>query len=95
LSPLHFGVAFFIRGLCFEPKNEGCNNAPSFVALAFVAYQLLSNTELALLAISMMVITFLGNEAYFIASGVTWLRLVKNLTRSQPSPVRKRVRSMR
>jgi hypothetical protein len=39
--------------------NEGCNNVPSFVALAFLAYQVLSNTELALLAISMMVITFL------------------------------------
>jgi hypothetical protein len=36
LSPLHFGVAsFFIGGLCFEPMNEGCNNAPLFVAFSF------------------------------------------------------------
>jgi hypothetical protein len=51
-------VCFFIRGHCFEPTNEGCNNAPSFVALASLAQQLLSNTELAVLAILMMVITF-------------------------------------
>jgi hypothetical protein len=61
LSPLHFRVAsFFIGGLCFEPMNEGCNNVPSFVALAYQAYQLLSNTELVLLAISTMVINVLG-----------------------------------
>jgi hypothetical protein len=49
LSPLCFGVAsFFIGDLCFEPTNEGCNNAHSFMTLAYPAYQLLSNTELAL-----------------------------------------------
>jgi hypothetical protein len=60
-SPLRFRIAsFFIRDLCFEPMNEGCNNVLSFVALAFLAYQVLSNTELALLAISTMVINFFG-----------------------------------
>jgi hypothetical protein len=40
LSPLCFGVSyFFIGGLCFEPMTEGCNNAPLFLALAFLAYQ--------------------------------------------------------
>jgi hypothetical protein len=38
LSLLRFGVAsFLIGGLCFEPMNEGCNNAPSFMALAYLA----------------------------------------------------------
>jgi hypothetical protein len=70
LSPLHFGVApFFIGGLCFEPTNKGCNNVPLFVSLAYLVYQLLSNTELALLAILRMVINVLGNEDYIIASG--------------------------
>jgi hypothetical protein len=70
LSPLRFGVAsFFIGGLCFEPTNEGCNNAPSFVALDYLMYQLWSNTELALVAILTMVINILGNKAYIIASG--------------------------
>jgi hypothetical protein len=35
---LNCGVgSFFIGGLCFEPMNEGCHNAPSFVALAYLA----------------------------------------------------------
>jgi hypothetical protein len=35
LSPLGFGVAyFFIGGLSFEPKSEGCNSTPSLVDLA-------------------------------------------------------------
>jgi hypothetical protein len=55
----------------------------------------LSNTKLALLAILMMVITFLGNEAYIIALGLHGLRLIKNLTPSRASPVRKRVRALR
>jgi hypothetical protein len=69
LSPLCFGVAsFFVGGLYFfDPMSEGCNNALSFMALAFLVYQVSSNTELALLAISTIVITFLGNEAYIIA----------------------------
>jgi hypothetical protein len=34
---LRFGVAsFFIRGLGFYPMNKGRNNAPSFVALAYL-----------------------------------------------------------
>jgi hypothetical protein len=38
LSPLHFGVtSFFIGGLSFEPMNKDCNDAPSFVALAYLA----------------------------------------------------------
>jgi hypothetical protein len=37
LSPLHYGVAsFFIGGICFESMNEGCLNAPSFMALAYL-----------------------------------------------------------
>jgi hypothetical protein len=69
LSPLRFGVvSFFIGCLCFERTNEGCNNAHSFMALAYLAYQLLSNTELALLVISMMAVNVLGNKAYIIAS---------------------------
>jgi hypothetical protein len=87
LSPLHFEVAsFFIRGLSFEP---------SFVALAFLVYQLLSNTELVLLAISTMVIAFLWNEAYIITLGLHGLYVVKNLTPSLASPVRKRVQVLR
>jgi hypothetical protein len=70
--------------------NKGCNNAPSFVALAYLAYQLLLNTELALLVISMMVINVLGNEAYIIATWLYGLRLVKNLTPSWAFPVRKK-----
>jgi hypothetical protein len=54
----------------------------------------LSNMELALLVISTMVINILGNEAYIIASTLRGLRLVKNLTPSWASPVRKRVRSL-
>jgi hypothetical protein len=108
LSPLHYGVAyfftgylsffsasFFIRDLYFEPMNEGCNNALSFMALAFLAYQVLSNTELAMLAISTMVINFLGNEAYIIVSGLNGLRLIKNLMPSWTSPVRKRLLTLR
>jgi hypothetical protein len=96
LNPLHFGVAYFFIGvLSFDLMNEGYNNAPLFVALAFLVYQLLSNTKLALLAILMMVITFLGNEAYIIALGLHGLCLVKNLTPSRASPVRKRVRTLR
>jgi hypothetical protein len=80
LNPLHFGIAsFFIGGLLFKTTSEGCNNAPSFVALSYIEYQLLSNTELALLAILMMVINVLGNEAYIIASGSYGLLLIKNL----------------
>jgi hypothetical protein len=70
---------FFIGGLLFKTTSEGCNNAPSFVALSYIEYQLLSNTELALLAILMMVINVLGNEAYIIASGSYGLLLIKNL----------------
>jgi hypothetical protein len=77
-SPLHFGVtSFFIGGLCFEPMNEGCDDAPSFVALAYLPYQLLLNIELALLAISTMVINVFGNKAYIIASGLHGLHLNK------------------
>jgi hypothetical protein len=73
LNPLCFGIAtFFIRGLCFEPTNKDCNNAPSFMALAYLAYQLLSNTELALLVISMMVINVLGEQSLYYCFGVTW-----------------------
>jgi hypothetical protein len=59
------------------------------MTLAYLAYQLLSNTELVLLAISTMVINVLGNEAYIIASGLHGLRLIKNLTPSWASPMRK------
>jgi hypothetical protein len=90
-NPLHFGVdSFFIGGLYFEPMNKGCYNAPLFVALAYLAYQLLSNTELGLLVISMMVANVLGNEAYIIALGLHGLHLVKNLMPSWASPVRKK-----
>jgi hypothetical protein len=35
-SPFYFGVAsFFIESLSFEPTSEGCDNAPSDVALAY------------------------------------------------------------
>jgi hypothetical protein len=96
MSPLHFGVAsFFIRDLCYEPTNECCNNAPWFVALAYLAYQLLPNIELALLAISMMVINILGNEAYTVALGLHGLLHIKNLTSSWASHLRKRVRALR
>jgi hypothetical protein len=81
MSPLCFGVASFcigglcfeptIGGLCFEPTNEGCNNAPSFMALAYLAHQLLSNTELALLVISTMVYCF-GEQSLYYCFGVTW-----------------------
>jgi hypothetical protein len=54
----------------------------------------LSSTELALLAISVMTINVLGNNAYITASGLHGLRLVKNLTPSQASPVRKRVQAL-
>jgi hypothetical protein len=92
LSSLHFVVAsFFIGDLCFEPMNEGCNYAPSFMALAYLAYQLLSNTELALLAILIMVINVLTNEAYIIASGLQGLCLIKILMPSRASTMRKRV----
>jgi hypothetical protein len=62
------------------------------MALAYLAYQLLLNTELALLTISTMVINVLGNEVYIIASGLHGLCLVENL---MASPVRKRVRALR
>jgi hypothetical protein len=75
--------------------NEGCNNAPSFMALAYLADQLLSNTELVLLVISMMVVNVLGNEAYIIASGLRGLCLVKNLMPLRASLVRKRVWALR
>jgi hypothetical protein len=92
---MHFRVAiFFIRGLCFEPTSEGCNNAHLFVALAFLVYQVFSNTELVLLAILMIVVTLLGNETYIIASGLHGLRLVKNLMPSWASPMRKRVHAL-
>jgi hypothetical protein len=84
-------VSFFVEGLCFEPTNECGNNAPSFVALAYLPQQLLSNAELALLAISMMVINVLGKEAYITALGLHELCLIKNLIPSWASPVRKRV----
>jgi hypothetical protein len=53
-----------------------------------------SNTELVLLAILMIVVTFLGNETYIIASGLHVLRLVKNLMPSWASPMRKRVHAL-
>jgi hypothetical protein len=82
LNSLHFGVAsFFIRGLCFEPMNEGSHNALSFMALAYLAHQLLSNTELELLVI--------------IASGLHGLHLIKNLILSRASPMRKRGGALR
>jgi hypothetical protein len=62
------------------------------MALTYLAYQLLSNTELAWLTISMMVINVLGNKAYIIASGLHGLCLVENLT---ASPMRKRVWALR
>jgi hypothetical protein len=96
LSPIHFGVAsFFIGYPSFKPMNECYNNAPSFVALAYLAQQLLSNIELALLAISTMVINILGKEAYITALGLHRLYLVKNLTPSRASPMRKRVQALR
>jgi hypothetical protein len=56
LEPLVFrGASFFLGCLCFEQTNESCNNAPSFVTLAYQAYQLLSNTELMVIAILTMV----------------------------------------
>jgi hypothetical protein len=56
LKPLVFrGASFFLGCLCFEQTNESCNNAPSFVTLAYQAYQLLSNTELMVIAILTMV----------------------------------------
>jgi hypothetical protein len=64
------------------------------MALAYLVYQLLLNTELALLATSTMVINVLRNEAYIIASGLHGLHLVKNLMPSQASPVRKSVRPL-
>jgi hypothetical protein len=39
--------------------------------------------------------TFLGNEAYIIASGLHGLYLIKNLTPSRASPMRKRVWALR
>jgi hypothetical protein len=88
-EPIAFwGCLFFIGCFCFEPMNEGCNNAHSFVAWAYLSYQLLSNTELTLLAILTMVINILGNDAYIIASGLHGLLLI---TPSWASPVRKRV----
>jgi hypothetical protein len=96
LSPLHFGVAtFFIGSLHFEQMNQGCNNALLFVALVYLAYLLLSTTELALLAISMMAINVLENEAYIIASRLHGLRLIKTPMPLRASPVRKRVRALR
>jgi hypothetical protein len=78
MDPLCFGVAsFFLGGLCFEPRNEACNNAPSFVSLAYLAYQLLSNTELALLAISTMIINVLGSEAYIMLRSYMGSALLK------------------
>jgi hypothetical protein len=53
----------------------------------------LSNTELVLLAISTMVINVLGNEAYIIVLGLHEVCLIKNLTPSRSSLVRKRVRA--
>jgi hypothetical protein len=63
------------------------------MALAYLAYHLLSNTELALLVISMMVINVLGNEAYIIALGLRGLCLIKNLMPLWASLVRKRVQA--
>jgi hypothetical protein len=61
LGPLCFGVAsFFIGGLWFEPMGEGCDIVPSCMALACLAYQLLSNMKLALLVISMTIGDILG-----------------------------------
>jgi hypothetical protein len=72
-EPFSFWVAsFFIGGLYFEPMNEGCNNAHSFVTLAYLAYQLLSNTELALLAIWTIVINILGELILYYCFRVTW-----------------------
>jgi hypothetical protein len=65
------------------------------MALAYPMYQLLSNTELALLSISTMVISILENEAYIITSGLHGLRLVKNLTPLRAFLMRKRVRALR
>jgi hypothetical protein len=59
-----------------------------------VRSSLLSNTELALLAISTMVINVLGNEAYITASELHGLCLIKNLTPLWASPMRKRVRAL-
>jgi hypothetical protein len=48
------------------------------------------NTELALLAISIVVTNDLGKEAYISFSGLHGLCLIKNLMPSRASPVRKR-----
>jgi hypothetical protein len=72
LSPLHFSVVFFSsKVVLFEPTSEGCDNAPSVMALAYRAYQLLLNAELALLAISMVVIDVFGEGSLYYCFGVT------------------------
>jgi hypothetical protein len=55
----------------------------------------LSNTELVLLAILTVVINVLGKKSYIAASGLHGLHLVKNLTPSRTSPVRKRLGATR
>jgi hypothetical protein len=60
-------------------RTNVCHNTPSFVALTYLEYPLLSNIELALLSISTMMIDVLRNEAYIIASGLHGLHLIKNL----------------
>jgi hypothetical protein len=103
LSPLRFGVAsFFIGGLYFEPTNEGCNNAPLFMALTYLAYQLLSNTWVPPLFRASNASNFdddnqcfWGNKAYIIVLGLHGFCLIKNLTPSWATPVRKRVRALR
>jgi hypothetical protein len=73
LSSLSFEVpSFFIRGLSFEPMSEGCGNAPLIMALAYLAEQLLSNAELAVIAISMAAIHFFGERSLCYCFGVTW-----------------------
>jgi hypothetical protein len=51
--------------------------------------------ELVLLAILTMAINVLGKEAYILASGLLGLHLLKKLTPSWVSPMRKRVWAMR
>jgi hypothetical protein len=79
LSPLSFGVpSFFIGGLSFEPMSEGCGNAPLIMALAYLAEQLLSNAELAVIAILTVAIRFFwGRKLMLLLRGYMGPALLK------------------
>jgi hypothetical protein len=68
LNPLYFEIAsFFIGDFYFKTMNKCYNNTHSFMALTYLTYQFLSNTELALLAILMMVINiFFKKRLYYV-----------------------------